>query len=177
MTSYFIDQLLNNYTYYEDLLSQVDFYIVPVANPDGYEYTHTDDRWWRKNRRPDPECAGIDLNRNFDNHWGDPGSSDDKCSEIYRGSAPFSEPESENIRRFIEGKKKEGVNWAAYYSLHSYSQLWLLPWGWTNELPENYEQLEKVGKVGVEALAAVHGTQYVIRPAGAFGTKYISTMN
>lgn len=40
--------------------------IVPVLNPDGYEFTHTKDRMWRKNRaHHEGECVGIDLNRNF----------------------------------------------------------------------------------------------------------------
>lgn len=40
-------------------------YILPVLNPDGYEYTHTHDRMWRKNRAQYGECIGVDLNRNF----------------------------------------------------------------------------------------------------------------
>lgn len=144
------------------MLSQVDFYIVPVANPDGYEYTHTANRMWRKNRRPDPNCAGVDLNRNFDFKWGGPGSSSDKCSDIYRGPSAFSEPESSNMRRFIQRKKDEGVNWRAYYAIHSYAQMWLLPWGWTDEFPEDYEELKKFGNEGVAALTPLYGTQYQV---------------
>lgn len=155
---------MNNYTYYEDILSQVDLYIVPVANPDGYEYTHTSERMWRKNRRPDanPSCAGVDLNRNFGFHWGGPGSSNNKCTEIYRGTEAFSEPESDNMRRFIEAKKAEGVNWRAYYAIHSYAQMWLVPWGWTYDLPEDYDDLIKYGNNGVDALTPVHGTEYEV---------------
>ena len=28
----------------------VDWYVAPLLNPDGYEYSHTNDRMWRKNR-------------------------------------------------------------------------------------------------------------------------------
>ena len=28
----------------------VDWYVAPLINPDGYEYTHTNQRYWRKNR-------------------------------------------------------------------------------------------------------------------------------
>lgn len=40
-------------------------YFLPVVNPDGYEYTHTIDRLWRKNRKGSGTCSGVDLNRNF----------------------------------------------------------------------------------------------------------------
>ena len=56
------------------LLSQLTFVIVPVVNPDGFVYTFTDDRFWRKNRRDD---HGVDTNRNFGTAWGGPGSSGD----------------------------------------------------------------------------------------------------
>jgi len=51
------------------LLDEAEFVIIPVLNVDGYVYTWTNDRLWRKNRRPPPAggtCYGIDLNRNYD---------------------------------------------------------------------------------------------------------------
>ena len=40
---------------------------VPILNPDGYEYSWTDDRMWRKTRMPNPgsPCVGTDPNRNW----------------------------------------------------------------------------------------------------------------
>lgn len=162
MTTYFINELLNNSTHYDNMLSEVDLYILPMVNPDGYEFTHTDTRLWRKNRRPDPDCSGVNLNVNFGYHWGGNGSSLDKCSEVYIGSAAFSEPETANVRNFIERKPKEGVNWRAYYAMHSYAQMWLLPYGWTDELPEDYEDLKRFGNVGADALESVHGMHYEV---------------
>ncbi|KAH9504245.1 hypothetical protein Btru_064440, partial [Bulinus truncatus] len=53
------------------MLDKFDWFIIPVANPDGYEYSHTTYRLWRKNRRPiTTRCAGVDLNRNFDIAYG-----------------------------------------------------------------------------------------------------------
>jgi predicted deacylase len=53
-----------------ELIRAVRFYVVPVANPDGYVWTWTGpvNRMLRKNRRPDPLgvgglCDGVDLNR------------------------------------------------------------------------------------------------------------------
>jgi carboxypeptidase A4 len=102
--TYIIQELIENReanTWADNL----DFYIVPVVNPDGYEYTHNGNRLWRKNRR-DPQlgrCSGTDLNRNFGYKWGGAGSSKDRCQEIYAGSAPFSEPETQAIQRFVTG--------------------------------------------------------------------------
>lgn len=47
------------------------WYIIPVANPDGYEFSHTNTRMWRKTRRPNNLgiCTGTDPNRNFDFQW------------------------------------------------------------------------------------------------------------
>jgi murein tripeptide amidase MpaA len=49
----------------KDILENVDWYFVPVLNPDGYEYTHTEDRLWRKSRSLSngADCVGVDLNR------------------------------------------------------------------------------------------------------------------
>ena len=53
------------------ILDKVTFHIVPMQNPDGYEYSHTNERLWRKNRRDNGGGVyGVDLNRNFDWQWG-----------------------------------------------------------------------------------------------------------
>ena len=49
--------------------------------------------------------TGVDLNRNYGAYWGGPGSSDDPVgsgAQIYRGAAPYSEPESESILNLSE---------------------------------------------------------------------------
>ena len=75
------------------------FLKVPVANPDGYEYSREVDRMWRKNRRKNEnsKCDGVDLNRNFDKAYGT-ASSKNPCAEDFRGEKAFSEPESAAIR-------------------------------------------------------------------------------
>ena len=81
---------------YANILSKLDIYLLPLLNPDGYEYSRSTDRLWRKNRSH-PErgrCAGVDLNRNFSYKWGGRGSSGKTCSEEFRGQRPLSEPES-----------------------------------------------------------------------------------
>ncbi len=87
----------------DSLVQTRDIWILPVANPDGYEYTFTNDRLWRKTRTPQAGGAfGVDMNRNHRQNWGldDVGSSSDPTSEIYRGTVPASEIETRNIEAF-----------------------------------------------------------------------------
>jgi len=71
--TYMLNKLVTGYSTdakIKEFVDKVDWYFVPVLNIDGYKYTHTTDRMWRKNRRPAPCkfscCEGVDLNRNFD---------------------------------------------------------------------------------------------------------------
>jgi hypothetical protein len=119
----------------DSLLARRDVWVLPVANPDGYEYTFTADRLWRKNRRPivagDAERVGVDLNRNHTSHWGadDFGSSPDARSQVYRGPSAASEPEIQAIER-----------WHAQHppvvsvSYHTFAGLLLFPPGWRTSI-------------------------------------------
>jgi murein tripeptide amidase MpaA len=57
--------------YEERFANKMTFIIIPCVNPDGYEYSHTTDRFWRKSRSEQnySKCIGVDLNRNFNTHW------------------------------------------------------------------------------------------------------------
>ena len=67
------------------IVDHVEFFIIPLANPDGYVYTQTD-RMWRKNRSRDKTaCYGTDNNRNWGYEWNTGGSSGVSCAETYHG--------------------------------------------------------------------------------------------
>src|SRR4029453_7368841 len=105
---YIADRLLAGYASdpnIKALLDNVEFVLVPVVNADGYVYTWSTDRYWRKNRRDNAgtEGDGGDTNRNWGYKWGlDIGSSADPCSEVYRGTAAFSEPEPLVIANYFK---------------------------------------------------------------------------
>ncbi|XP_068208031.1 carboxypeptidase B-like isoform X2 [Palaemon carinicauda] len=128
-----------------DFLKLVSVILVPLANPDGYEYSHTNDRFWRKNMRivEGSTCVGVDLNRNYDFFWGnEDGTSTDPCSEQYCGEGAFSETETNAIRNLSAVFLKDtGV----YLSLHSYGQLVLFPWGYSVKKPPKLSKLKKMG--------------------------------
>lgn len=128
---YIIQQLLDNLTENEALLRDYDWVIMPVVNADGYEYSHTDYRYWRKTRKPtsDPESVGTDLNRNFGHEWGhDDGSSPDPAEDNYRGGHAFDQPESQVVRDILLHYRGR---LSFYLSLHSYGNYLLLPWGFS----------------------------------------------
>uniref|UniRef100_A0A915DXH8 Peptidase M14 carboxypeptidase A domain-containing protein n=1 Tax=Ditylenchus dipsaci TaxID=166011 RepID=A0A915DXH8_9BILA len=174
---YFMEQLIALYgadpqiTQYVDTLN---FYFVPVANPDGFEYSRSDvtpqTRFWRKNRgmqvckkdrwRRERCCGGVDLNRNFDFHWGEIGSSDDLCSDIYQGSGAFSEPESRAIRdKLLSAELNGKVD--AFLTLHTYSQMWIHPYNHERKsFPDDIQELQTIGKQGVQAIEDVYGTKF-----------------
>ena len=83
-------------------------------------------------------CRGTDGNRNFDFHWGEVGSSSEPCSETYSGSEPFSEVETRNIRDFVMPIKEQ---LKYFIDVHSYSQLVITPWGWTSEVPDDWDEV------------------------------------
>ena len=80
-------------------LSSSTLYIVPCANPDGYEFSREHFSFWRKNRRKNADGSyGVDLNRNFEVGFV---ASKNTTSNVYPGPHPFSEPETRALRDFV----------------------------------------------------------------------------
>ncbi|XP_043505521.1 carboxypeptidase B-like [Polistes fuscatus] len=156
--TYIIDYLVENS---ESL--EADYYILPVANPDGYEYTFTNDRLWRKNRRNfvGTQCVGVDLNRNFGYKWGGLGTSKNPCSDIFAGSAAFSEPETNAVKNFFEAS---AADFKAYLTFHSYGQYFLYPWGYDRRVPPDYADLDRIGHYAANAMkkADVASSSYTV---------------
>jgi len=144
------------------ILDNVNFAIVPLANPDGYSYSWTSTRLWRKNRRHNSDGTyGVDLNRNWDDHWCERGASRTPSSDTYCGTAPNSEPEVKVLSDWILSR---GF-FQAYIDFHSYSQLVLRPFGWTNELPPDNAVLKTVGDGMSSAIYSIHQKSYTSEPA------------
>lgn len=84
----------------EKSLNDATIYMVPCLNPDGFEYSRKHYSFWRKNRRPNGDgTIGVDLNRNFSIGWS---KNSNTSSNIYGGSAPFSEAETSAIKEFVD---------------------------------------------------------------------------
>lgn len=143
-------------------LRQGEIWVVPMVNPDGHEYTRTEDRLWRKNRRLNPDGSfGVDPNRNYGYMWGTLNvntSSHVPSDDTYVGPHAFSEPETYAIRDLIGRELFRGV-----ITYHSFSQLILYPWGYTDRPitdPDDHDRMVRLAQRMQELIRAVHDTPY-----------------
>lgn len=133
LMNWYIDRWRANDPAVRSLLQSTELWFVPVANPDGYQYTFDVERLWRKNLRDNNNDGlittgdGVDLNRNFPNHWAydEEGSSSIQSSETYRGTAPVSEPETAAMKGLLDK-----IGFAFQVNYHSNGQWLLYAEGW-----------------------------------------------
>ncbi|XP_029955511.1 carboxypeptidase B [Salarias fasciatus] len=163
---WFVNEALNTYgsdSQMTSLLDEMDVYVLPLFNVDGYHYTHTNDRMWRKTRSRNSgySCVGTDPNRNFDAGWCTLGASSYPCSDTYCGSTPESEIEVKNVANFIRSKKSVIK---AYLTMHSYSQLLLFPYSYTYDLAADNDELMALAEGASNALRSLYNTRYTSGP-------------
>jgi carboxypeptidase T len=125
-----------------------DIYLVPMVNPDGHKLA-SEGADWRKNTNlttgggtsfdDGPEGPGVDLNRNYGFKWGLPGASANPANATFRGPAPFSEPETQAMKKLVESRK-----FTFLMTYHSFSNLILWPWGYQDAPPPD-KRLAPIG--------------------------------
>uniref|UniRef100_A0A667XV62 Carboxypeptidase A4 n=1 Tax=Myripristis murdjan TaxID=586833 RepID=A0A667XV62_9TELE len=142
------------------LLKTMDIYMLILANPDGYVYTHTSDRMWRKtrSRNPGSMCRGVDPNRNWDAGFSGPGASNKPCSDSYHGPSAHSEVEVKNVVNLI----KSHGNFKSFISVHAYSQLLMYPYGYNCRDVSHQRELDSIGRAAVQKLTSLYGTRYKV---------------
>jgi len=142
------------------MLNKYDWYIVPVHNPDGYIYTHQTNRYWRKNRQTcSARWTGTDLNRNWDaDNFGTTGTDATCSGDRYHGGSPFSAPETEALRNAVD----QTNDVIAFFSIHAFSQMMLVPYGNKAEKPERYNALMRVANLMMAELKSVHNTGFTV---------------
>uniref|UniRef100_A0A8V5GF59 Peptidase M14 domain-containing protein n=1 Tax=Melopsittacus undulatus TaxID=13146 RepID=A0A8V5GF59_MELUD len=140
------------------VLDSMDIFLEIIANPDGFAYTHSSNRMWRKTRSRNSGslCVGVDPNRNWNAGFGVAGASRNPCSETYHGPYANSEPEVKAIVDFVNNHG----NIKAFISIHSYSQLLLYPYGYTRTPAPDQRELHEISKKAVAALSSLYGTSY-----------------
>lgn len=155
---FIIDHLLSNYgkdSEVTQMLDTLEVVVVPICNPDGYTYTRTPGhRYWRKNRGEGGK--GVDINRNWPDHWEGEGSSTDPESNIYRGEAPASSPEI----KALMARYQATPNVIAAFDVHTYGHLIIRPYGWTQTPSVDEESLKKGGEILRSAFRKVNGIDY-----------------
>ncbi len=177
LTTRFAEWLVNGYGTDPEatwLMDNYVFHLILQANPDGRKKAETGLSWRKNVNNTNGSCSansiGIDLNRNFPFHWSTVagGSSPNACAETYRGPVAQSEPETQNLVRFVAGtpgasgvysggifpdRRGDAASSIApddyqgvFFDIHSYSQLVLWPWGDTTSLAPNSTALATLGR-------------------------------
>jgi carboxypeptidase T len=143
-------------------LQRGEVWVAPMVNPDGHEFTRTQDRLWRKNRRRNPNgTIGVDPNRNYGYMWGTLNTSTSShvpADQTYVGPRAFSEPEVRAVRDLVARQLFGGV-----LTYHSYSQLILYPWGHTARPIKDAADLGEMRDLAEEMarlVKGVHGETY-----------------
>jgi len=177
-TLYFVDKLVRQefaQNFRDSPYTKVTWYIMPLANPDGYENSRRPGkRFWRKNMSPAPpgsNCPGVDLNRNvaFPPEAYGVGASHDPCSDVYQGIRGDSEPETNAV---VNSIKEHSANLKSAIAIHSYGQKVLTSWGYTFDLPPDHQRLTTWGKNISQAMAKERNTRYEVGTAS--GGLYIA---
>ena len=104
-----------------EVLQNTELHIMILLNADGND---ADTRW---------NMNQVDLNRNYDHHW----TTDETAS----GSGPFSEPETQNNADYMN---EFMVDADLYVTMHTGTWILAYPWGFTGEMPSDYELFEHI---------------------------------
>jgi carboxypeptidase T len=165
----FIDYLTGEYGTDPDvtwLLDHQEIHVLVSTNPDGHVKNEPGEpwAWWRKNTDPENGWCygtsyGIDLNRNHSFKWNACPycSSGDPCNELYRGPSVASEPETQALEAYIRSLFPDQRGpldsdaapldaTGVLITLHSYGNLVLWPWGWTETPAPNVDGLAALGR-------------------------------
>lgn len=92
----------------------------------------------------------------FDIAWSKPGASPDPCNDAYYGSSAGSTKEVQAVVKYLSGL----TNLVSYFDFHSYSQLWMFPYGYKSDLPADYADQAKATDLAVEALRKINNIAF-----------------
>merc|ERR1719189_913235 len=130
---------------------------MPMANPDGFLYSTTTNRRHRKNMRNSSDhpgaCEGVDLNRNWDVHWGNAGRH--PCDETYQGPSRASEPETRVMQQVIDQAPT-----TVYIDVHSYGELIISAYGYTSSNHPRSQEYRAMGASMQTAIRSIGGNTW-----------------
>lgn len=158
-------------------LENLDFFFLPVMNPDGYEFTWKSERLWRKNKQQtfNPRCSGIDIDHSFGFHF--TRGYESPCSDDYPGETEFEALESYNWDVYLNETRATHPIYA-YIDLHSYAQEILYPYAYSCDiLPRDEENLLELAYGLGQAIRLKTGKYYdVIKACQDKGADLLPSM-
>lgn len=164
ITAYGKDRLITKF------LQAYDIVFIPELNPDGIEYTWSNDRLWRKSRQHTSMvfCRGFDLDHAFGYEWdAATGHTNDPCSESYGGDEPWESVEVTALRDWATAQAADNnVDFVGLIDLHAYSQQILFPYSYTCDVePPNLEKMEELAMGLAKSIRLFSGETYSVKPA------------
>ncbi|KAH9633381.1 hypothetical protein HF086_004095 [Spodoptera exigua] len=186
------EKLLYDAHYQTPFFNDYDWYLVPMGNPDGIEFTHklrtrppldsadwaqnisvraeTRPSEWHKNvdledEQTDTRCFGTNINRNFAYHWQDDvHKTPTQCCQYYPGQKPFSTSEARAIRKYVD-KMGDFINLAIHLhaSFKPKKEYILYPWRYSLRSPSNYRTLQEIGEYAARQARLQDGRLYQVR--------------
>ncbi|XP_047998417.1 carboxypeptidase B-like isoform X1 [Leguminivora glycinivorella] len=154
-------------------LDNFDWIIIPVVNPDGYEYSHTDLHLWEKNLSTKSSwgfiCPGVNINRNFNIDWSRADSSSSACSHLYAGTEANSEIETQLIQSIIHTYKDRI---SMYISLQNGGGYISYPWQYEFAASGTFRQNHLLA---MEMVAAMHDEYHLDVASVAYGDRASGT--
>ncbi|XP_023941298.2 uncharacterized protein LOC112048133 [Bicyclus anynana] len=189
------EKLLYDTNYQTPFFNDYDWYLIPLANPDGMNFTTNlrqhrsiDSTEWSRNitarartkpavwyKNVDTEngktCFGTNVNRNFAYHWQDDvRKTPNICSQYYPGPKPFSTPEARAIREYVH-KLDDNVHLAIHLhaSFVPKKELILYPWRYTLRQPSNYRTSQEIGEYAARQARLPDGRLYEVQQGSSDG--------
>jgi carboxypeptidase A2 len=155
-----------------ELVDKIDWTFIPITNIDGFDFSQSS-RMWRKTRKTNPgsTCIGVDPNRNWPYMWNRGGSSTNPCSDTFHGPSAGSEPEPMAVANYLKNTPRV----MGYMDIHSYSQLFMCPWGWSSSFPPDYSKMMALMQPIAAEIQKIHGRRYTAGSIG--GILYIASGN
>ncbi|KAH8293776.1 hypothetical protein KR054_004365 [Drosophila jambulina] len=156
---YVINQLVVESRENAHLLTNTDWWILPLANPDGYEFSRNKNKWWRNTKTHNVNhCYGTNLNRNFGLGWGE-GFPElkDPCNENYAGREPFSEAEARAVRDIMLQLVDNKLAFM-YLSLHTANRSIFYPWVNEPSPIHNNHEHEEIARLAANRILSSTGT-------------------
>jgi len=165
LSTRFAEYLIDNYNVDADVTWLLDYHEIHLllqTNPDGRKEAEAG-LSWRKNTNENycgvtSNNRGADLNRNFTYMWNCcGGSSDNPCDSTYHGPYAGSEPETQAVMSYMQSiipdQRGDALDDVApidatgvYIDFHSYGELVMWPWGFTNDSPPNGPGMQTLGR-------------------------------